>query len=662
MKASISPTTSSVEGKKTVTIVTTSSLPWMTGTSVNPLLRAVQLAHEGMDVMLMLPWLPKEAGQDLLYRGEIFDEPEDQEKWLREWISEHCESIDDNSLGFAWYPARYIEENGCIIADQRKGDILQYLPPGTRDLAILEEPEHLNWYHHGGRWSEHFQHVAGVVHTNYVQYTGMEEGGWLKAPTTKLFSSLAFAAHCDVIIQLSATLKDSGAPGDLSKVCNVHGVRNDFINIGRRLREKPSVPSDGPMYFLGKKLWAKGYRELLDFMQSPEGRAAQMPPLHLYGSGTDEPDILSEINSTGLNAVTFPAIDHADEALDRYTTLVNPSTSDVLCTVTAEALAMGKNVIIAEHPSNEFFYQFQNCRTFSSSAELVHQIQEAAATPPEPISDEELHLLSWEAATNRLVDSIIPDEAQGRATDGLRSRLCHSVHFTLSGGTLGDLFRVASGAPPDQEGNSLLMNPQVMQYMEDIQPFIQEVTAFSQEVTEMAENMQTNVTSLERFLSLDMDTLRRFSRSKMSVQNKAAAMTIATVFPLVGLLGIMPGPQQAMPANNMIAAFTQQHLKQGRPLSPLPAPGRLLATLETLRQTGGTQFPLKDRVRLQLDKISSETSTGAYFQDLPTKYRLDRLSNQPVKSKRALQDLRTKLPSRLPSKWSTVQEDSIRDA
>ena len=64
------------------------------------------------------------------------------------------------------------------------------------DVAVLEEPEHLNWYHHGRRWTDKFKHVVGVIHTNYLDYAMREEDGERKAKALALMNQLICRIHC----------------------------------------------------------------------------------------------------------------------------------------------------------------------------------------------------------------------------------------------------------------------------------------------------------------------------------------------------------------------------------------------------------------------------------------------------------------------------------
>ena len=65
------------------TIITTAALPWLTGTAVNPLLRALALAKTGRPVVLVLPWLP-EAEQHNIFK-QHFANPKEQEQAIYEW-------------------------------------------------------------------------------------------------------------------------------------------------------------------------------------------------------------------------------------------------------------------------------------------------------------------------------------------------------------------------------------------------------------------------------------------------------------------------------------------------------------------------------------------------------------------------------------------------
>ena len=83
------------------TIVTTAALPWMTGTSVNPLLRAAHLVrktrtinHDDRQwVTLVVPWLELEEDQQELYH-RVFENEGGQEEYMRTWLRREADMPD----------------------------------------------------------------------------------------------------------------------------------------------------------------------------------------------------------------------------------------------------------------------------------------------------------------------------------------------------------------------------------------------------------------------------------------------------------------------------------------------------------------------------------------------------------------------------------------
>lgn len=125
------PHTDIGDKSKRIWIVTTAALPWMTGTAVNPLLRAAYLTHgreqAGGKVTLMLPWLEREKDRDKVYgKDRAFDTCEDQETWIRTWLREKAGMKEASELlNIAWYIGRHETQENSIYS---MGDIIAMIP------------------------------------------------------------------------------------------------------------------------------------------------------------------------------------------------------------------------------------------------------------------------------------------------------------------------------------------------------------------------------------------------------------------------------------------------------------------------------------------------------------------------------------------------------
>lgn len=92
--STIAPITDLSRPDRIIWVVTTAALPWRTGTSVNPLARALYLTRGRPKhaVTLMIPFLPSKEEQKKVFGDTLFETQEEQEAWIRDYCKDrvHC--------------------------------------------------------------------------------------------------------------------------------------------------------------------------------------------------------------------------------------------------------------------------------------------------------------------------------------------------------------------------------------------------------------------------------------------------------------------------------------------------------------------------------------------------------------------------------------------
>ena len=381
--------------------------------------------------------------------------------------------------------------------------------------------------------------------------------------TIHALSKLVCRSYCHKIIKLSSTLPVFAEYKEC--VCNVHGVRSDFLRSddaanNTEVENKDSVH----IYFIGKLLfYGKGFNIMLECEKKYRESTGDYFPIDIYGGGPEEEQIKraffgvrgksgdmnnkpaandsfdedsddekdegkeldneenkekdsvysrlsqmmllsmpfledemksEEASSTPDKPSTIQTLkdgfqlvrnfqkktllkkvpknkyewrktpiparflgprDHAALKFTSYKIFVNPSITEVLCTTSAEALAMGKFVVLPKHPSNEFFYQFPNCLVYEDMKEFVEHIKYALEHDPVPLKEEMARIFTWDAAMERLTDAAAITESEyilleqsGKLQLDKRKAWIHKESGKM---IKGDVLRTLVGDPPTED-------------------------------------------------------------------------------------------------------------------------------------------------------------------------------------------------------------------
>jgi hypothetical protein len=411
-------------------IITTASVPWLTGTAVNPLYRAISLAstvHPSSTVTLVVPWLVREEDRLKLYGSTTsFTSWQEQERWIRTEFTTSSSmtatttTTHADNLYIEFYDSIYLEAIGSILplvdiptwiistfCDTPTSSLpnLNSRRRRTADVAILEEPEHLNFvrYTHV-HWTDVFRFVIGIIHTNYPAYASLSAPSflylipWLSEQAMIQFCNWLVQRNCHFILRLSGALPpiitnnqtnndDQAFSRDV--ICNVHGVQQDFISttITSASSSQTSLASTTPIYYIGKLLWVKGFHYLLDIEEQYRQNTGNYFPIDIYGAGPEEDDIkqsflghstAQEPTSTA-SATTNSTIFHHSlrQLVTEQPRASTPLMSSPLTTPTAQLSS--KSSILLSATEGSFQYTAETCKAFFKLIQLPVALKKSSS-------------------------------------------------------------------------------------------------------------------------------------------------------------------------------------------------------------------------------------------------------------------------------------------
>lgn len=115
---------------------------------------------------------------------------------------------------------------------------------------------------------------------------------------------------------LSQVIRLSGATQNFPRsiICNVHGVNPKFLDVGKvklgQLQGGEPAFTKGA-YYIGKMVWSKGYRELLQLLSKHQDKLSGLQ-VDLYGNGEDSEQVQQAAEKLSLPVRVYPGRDHAD--------------------------------------------------------------------------------------------------------------------------------------------------------------------------------------------------------------------------------------------------------------------------------------------------------------------------------------------------------------